>query len=81
MVGQRIVVQFAADAEDSWTGSGSGAVSVDSIVFNGPPEEQPDAPGTTIATLTANSTGTSTVVFTSGKGVSKKLTVRVSDSD
>lgn len=77
VVGQRIVVQFAADPEDSWTASGSGGVSVGAVKFNGPPPEQPDAPGTTIATLTATAAGTATVTFTSGKGVSKKLTVRV----
>ena len=77
VVGQRIVVQFAADPEDSWTASSNGGVSVGGVTFNGPPPEQPDAPGTTIATLTATAAGTATVTFTSGKGVSKKLTVRV----
>ncbi|NQU36476.1 MAG: hypothetical protein HQ526_02630 [Actinobacteria bacterium] len=77
VVGQRIVVQFASDAEDAWTASATGGVTVGGVSFSGPPEEQPDAPGTTIAWVTAKSSGTSTVTLTSGKGASKKLTVRV----
>lgn len=76
-LGQRIVVQFPAAAEDNWTASAIGGISVSGINFAGPPPEQPDAPGTTITTLTTTSTGPATVIFTSGKGESKKLTVRV----
>jgi hypothetical protein len=77
VVGQRIVVQFAADAEDGWTASAIGGMSVGGVNFTAPPPEQPDAPGTTIAMLTVTSAGPATVTFTSGMGASKKLTVRV----
>lgn len=77
VVGQRIIVQFPSDAEDGWTASAGSGVSVGSVSFKAPPEEQPDAPGTTIANLTAQALGTTTVNFTSGKGQSTKLVVKV----
>ena len=82
VVGQRIVVQLATEENERWSASGSGGVSVGGTTYSPPPEEQPDAPGTSITTVTAKSAGTATVTFslrsTNGQAnATKKLVVKV----
>ena len=82
VVGQKIVVQLATEKDERWSASGSGGVTVSSTTFLAPPEEQPDAPGTSITTVTAKSAGNATVTFTSkstagGSSGTKKLTVKI----
>lgn len=81
-VGQKIVVQLATEKDQRWSAAGSSGVTVSGVTYLAPPEEQPDAPGTSITTVTAKSIGNATVTFTSkstegGSGGTKKLTVKI----
>jgi hypothetical protein len=82
VVGQKIVVQLATEKDQRWSASGSGPVTVGGTTYVAPPEEQPDAPGTSITTVTAKSTGNATVTFTSkstegGSSSTKKLVIKI----
>lgn len=74
-VGQEVIVQVPTEADDKFTATASGPVTLSGPRFNPPPPEQPDAPGTTIATIKVKDTGKATVTFVSAKGTTKKLTV------
>ncbi len=81
-VGQRIVVQLPTEPNERWSASGSGGVTVSGTKFVAPPEGQPDAPGTSITTVTAKKAGAATVTFTSlstngPANSTKRLTVAV----
>ncbi|MFA7267496.1 MAG: protease inhibitor I42 family protein [Candidatus Nanopelagicales bacterium] len=81
-VGQRIVVQLPTEPNERWSASGSGGVTVSGTKYVAPPAEQPDAPGTSITTVTAKKAGTAKVTFTASStngpaNASKKLTVTV----
>ncbi len=81
-VGQRIVVQLPTEPNERWSASGSGGVTVSGTKFVAPPEGQPDAPGTSITTVTAKKAGAATVTFTSQStngpaNSTKRLTVAV----
>lgn len=82
VVGQRIVVQLPTEQNQRWSASASGGVSVAGTKFVAPPEEQPDAPGTSITNVTATKAGSAKVTFTltstNGKpGSTKTLTVKI----
>ncbi len=81
-VGQRIVVQLPTEPNEQWSAAGSGGVTVSGTKFVAPPEGQPDAPGTSITTVTAKKSGAATVTFTSRStngpaNSTKRLTVAV----
>lgn len=81
-VGQRIVVQLPTEPNERWSASGSGGVTVSGTKFVAPPEGQPDAPGTSITTVTAKKAGAASVTFTSRStngpaNSTKRLTVAV----
>ena len=81
-VGQRIVVQLPTEPNERWSASASGGVTVSGTKYVAPPAEQPDAPGTSITTVTAKKAGTAKVTFTASStngpaNASKKLTVTV----
>ena len=64
VVGQRIVVQLPTEQNERWSASASGGASVGGTSFVAPPEEQPDAPGTSITNITVTKAGSAKVTFT-----------------
>lgn len=75
-VGQKIIVQVPTEVGQELSASASGAVTISGPKFNAPPEDQPDAPGTTIATITVQKAGKAVVTFTSKTGKTQKLTIQ-----
>ena len=81
-VGQRIVVQLPTEQNERWSASASGGVTVTGTTFVAPPEDQPDAPGTSITNITAKKAGSAKVTFTSkstnGKpNATQTLTIKI----